>query len=436
MIEMSEYKSRRKKLQATIGKQGIVILPAAHEIIRNGDAHFPFCQNSDFFYMTGFGEPQAIAIIAPDHALGEFILFNRIRDKDREIWDGPRVGQEQACSIYGANKAYPIEEFAAQLPDLLLGRDIIHCPIGLYQWFDSIILNTVHELKTRVRAGVKVPLTITDITPTIHEMRLFKSPSEIATMKKAVDITAKAHIHAMQSCKVGMYEYELEASVLYEFYKHGSRFPAYTSIVGSGENSCILHYNANDKIIAANDLVLIDAGCELNHYAADITRTFPANGRFNKEQQAIYELVLASQEAALATIVPGARWDDMQQAIINVISQGLLDLGILQGSLTDIIASKAYYPFYMHRSGHWLGLDVHDVGLYKLNNDWRQLEPGMVFTVEPGIYISSMHKNIDARWHHIGVRIEDNVVVTKNGYQVLSDAIPKTVVDIEALMNK
>ncbi|MBV8803059.1 MAG: M24 family metallopeptidase, partial [Gammaproteobacteria bacterium] len=296
------------------------------------------------------------------------------------------------------------------------------------------LLNAINKIRGKIRSGIYSPISFTDITETIHEMRLIKSPAEIKLMRKAADISAGAHIRAMQTCKPGMNEYQLEAEITHEFQRNGARFLAYNSIVGSGGNSCILHYNNNNKIIENNSVVLIDAGCEYEYYASDITRTFPANGRFSPEQKAIYEIVLAAQLAGIKAVRPGASWPAAQTAIIKVITQGLLDLGILKGKLNTLIENEAYFPFYMHKSGHWLGMDVHDVGRYKVNGKWRILRPGMVLTVEPGIYISPDIAGVDKRWHHIGVRIEDDVLVTAKGNEILSHRVPKNVDAIEALM--
>jgi Xaa-Pro aminopeptidase len=434
MIKMTEYAKRRKALMQKIGPKGIVILNAAPEVLRNGDAVFAHRQQSDFYYLTGFNEPEAVMILAPKRKEGEYILFNRVRDRDHEIWDGPRAGQEGAQKIFLADQAFPIQELENKLPELLAGRDSVHFPMGLNKSFDDVVMTAVNKIRAKIRAGAQSPIAFMDVAPTIHEMRLFKSPAEIATMQKAATITADAHIRAMQACKPGMYEYELEAELLHTFVKNGARFCAYNSIIGAGKNTCILHYISNYQKINDGDLVLIDAGCEYQNYASDVTRTFPANGKFSGEQRAIYELVLASQLAAIKTIKPGASWMAAQQVIVKILTQGLIDLGILKGRLNDLIEKQAYFPFYMHKSGHWLGLDVHDVGRYMLNNKWRTLQPGMVLTVEPGIYISADIPGVHRRWHNIGVRIEDDVVVTNKGHDILSHAAPKTVADIEALM--
>ncbi len=434
MIKMAEYANRRKKLMRKIGHKGIVILPAAKEVYRNGDATYPYRQNSDFYYLTGFHEPDAVLVMVPEHKQGEFILFNRIRDREHEIWDGVRAGQEGAVNDYHADAAYPIAEFNNMLPELLAERDAIYYPLGTHPDFDKQLLQAINKVRGKVRNGMQPPLAFMDITLSLHEMRLFKSDAEIALMQKAVDITGLAHVRAMKKCQPGIYEYELEAELEYEFKRHGARFCAYSSIVGAGKNTCTLHYVDNDQMIADGDLVLIDAGAEYKNYAADITRTFPANGKFSAEQKDIYEIVLASQLAAIKTIKPGTAWEKAQDVIVKVITQGLLDLGILKGKLDMLLEKKAWLPFYMHKSGHWLGLDVHDVGRYQVDGKWRSLQTGMALTVEPGIYISADIPGVKDRWHNIGVRIEDDVLVTDKGCKVLSEKIPKTIADIETLM--
>jgi Xaa-Pro aminopeptidase len=433
-INMIEYQRRRKELMKSVGPAGIVIVPSGKEVLRNGDAVYSYRQHSDFYYLTGFPEPDAVLVLAPKRKEGEFILFNRVRDPENEIWDGPRAGLEGACTDFLADQAFPISELENILPGMLSDRETIHYPIGRTLSFDKVLMKCVNKIRAKIRNGLKSPTTFIDINPSLHEMRLLKSDAEIAMMQKAVDITASGHKRAMKACHPGMYEYELEAEIMYEFQRQGARFPAYGTIVGAGKNTCTLHYVSNNQKIADGDLVLIDAGAEYENYAADITRTFPANGRFTSEQRAIYEIVLEAECKAIAAVKPGASWDDPQRIIVKIITQGLLDLGILKGNVDELIEKNAYLPFYMHRSGHWLGLDVHDVGLYRTNNHWRKLEAGMALTVEPGIYISASHKNVHKRWHNIGVRIEDDVVVTKKGVLILSEQVPKTIADIETLM--
>lgn len=434
MIKMTEYAKRRKQLMQKIGPTGIVILASAPIATRNGDYDYPYRQQSDFYYLTGFEEPEAVIVLTPKRKDGEFILFNRPRDREREIWDGVRAGQDGACKTFGANQAFPIAELEKKLPELLEGREQIHYTLGHDKVFDEVILNAMNKIRGKIRNGLQSPLAFVDVTNTIHEMRLIKSPAEIAIMRKAAEISAQAHIRAMQFCKPGVNEYQIEAEIIHEFQRHGARYPAYTSIVGGGANSCTLHYVNNNQPIVNGDLVLIDAGAEYQYYASDITRTFPANGRFSAEQRAIYEIVLASQLAGIKVARPGAAWPAMQNAIVKVITQGLMDLGILKGRLDDLIEKQAYAPFYMHKSGHWLGLDVHDVGRYRVNGKWRTLQSGMVLTIEPGIYISADIPGVNKRWHNIGVRIEDDVLITKKGHDILSHHAPKNIADIEDLM--
>lgn len=435
MVAMSEYAKRRKALMQKIGPKDIVILPSARELIRNGDTTFAFRQHSDFSYLTGFNEPDSVLVLAPKRKQGEYVLFNPVRDPDQETWNGPRAGQEGARKTYLADQAFANTEFTKLLPELLAGREAIHYPLGAHPEFERQLMRAVNQLRRKARSGMQAPLKFIDISISLHEMRLFKSTAEIALMQKAVDITGKAHVRAMRACHPGMFEYELEAELMHEFIRHGARFSAYGSIVGAGKNGCILHYVTNNAKIKNGDLVLIDAGAEYQHYAADITRTFPANGRFSAEQREIYELVLEAQRQAIQKIKPGAVWNVAQITAVRVITQGLIDLGLLKGHCDTLIEKKAFLPFYMHGASHWLGLDVHDVGQYGFNKKHRPLEPGMVLTVEPGIYIAANIKGVHKRWHNIGVRIEDDVLVTKKGCDVLSKHIPKTVAEIEAIMN-
>lgn len=440
MLKKSEFARRRKALMQMIGPEGIVILLASSQSRRNADTDYAFRQNSDFYYLSGFEEPDAALVIAPKRKEGQFILFNKPKNREKEIWDGFLAGQEGAKKKYDADQAFPISELEKLLPSLLIGRKEIHCSLGNEKNADEVILNALNKIRGQIRSGLQSPMKLIDISETIHEMRLIKSPAEIELMRKAANISAKAHTRAIRFCKPGKHEYELEAELTHEFLRHGARFPAYNSIIGAGENACILHYIANNQKIKNGDLVLIDAGCEYHNYASDITRTFPASGRFTPEQKAIYELVLEAQLAGIKAVKPGASWTAPQTAIVKVITKGLVKLGILKGNVNKLIDEQAYLPMYMHRSGHWLGLDVHDVGRYKTNGKWRSFKPGMVLTVEPGIYISShddfVKKNVNKKWHDIGVRIEDDVLVTKKGNEILSKHVPKTVAEIEKLMHE
>jgi len=436
IIKPQEYAERRQRLFAQVGKGNIAIIASGTELLRNGDAHFAFRQNSDFYYLTGFNEPEAIAVFIPDRVQGQYILFNRPRDPDMEIWNGKRAGQAGAVEHYGADEAYPIHEFADKLIELLAESQRVFYPVGRQTKLDEQIMNAVNILRTRGRKGYSVPVEFINIEHLIHEMRLIKSSAELDVMRKAAAISGVAHKRAMSKCKPGMYEYELEAEMQYEFYKQGSRSPAYNFIVGTGENACILHYNENNAAIKDGDMILIDAGCEFENYASDITRTFPANGRFSPEQRAIYELVLQAQLAVIASIRPGLHWNELHELAARKITEGLVQIGLLQGNVNTLIASNAYQKFYMHLTGHWLGIDVHDAGAYKQAGHWRTLQPGMVFTVEPGVYISANTPGVDKKWWNIGVRIEDDVVVTETGCEVLTASTPKTIAEIEALVGK
>lgn len=432
MINQKEYKKRRNELMEKVGTHALVMVPSSHEVFRNGDAVYPFRQNSDFYYLTGFSEPDAVLVLLPNRKEGEYILFNRVRDQAKEIWDGPRAGQEIACKDYLADQSFPIQEFKEKLPELLAQKETVYYPFECHASFKKLIFQALHKIRSKIRSGVHAPISFVDTGFILHEMRLIKSDSEIIMMQRAVDISERAHINAMKACRPKQFEYELEAVLQYEFIKQGGTY-AYNPIIGAGKNSCILHYVNNNQEISDGDLVLIDAGAEFQCYASDITRTFPANGHFSGEQRAIYELVLGSQLKAIENIKPNVTWDAAQKIIVKVITQGLIDLGLLKGPLDSLIEQEAYLPFYMHQSGHWLGLDVHDAGPYKINNKWRPLQAGMTLTVEPGIYIPAK-QNVDARWHHIGVRIEDNVLVTQDACRVLSEKIPKNISDIENLV--
>lgn len=433
-ISTQEYAQRRQKILDKIGSTAIAIFPAAPEYYRTGDTHFPYRQNSDLYYLTGFSEPESIAVLVPGHDKGEFILFNRERDQLMEIWNGKRAGQEGACKDFAANQSYPIKDFAEKIIDLMADRQTVYYALGRQPEIDEQIINAVNKLRNKVRSGVNAPITITNSENLTNEMRLIKSPAEINLMRKAGQISVHGHKRAMGICKPGLFEYQLEAELLYEFFRNGCRSPAYTSIVGSGANSCILHYIENNATLQDGDLVLIDAGGEFENYNADITRTFPVNGKFTKEQREIYEIVLAAQLAGIEQVRPGNPWPQIQQTIIRIITEGLVNLGLLTGNVDQLIESKAYTAFYMHNSGHWLGLDTHDVGSYKIANEWRELATGMVLTVEPGIYIAANTPGVDKKWWDIGIRIEDDVLVTENGYEILTTGLPKTVAEIEALM--
>jgi Xaa-Pro aminopeptidase len=433
-ISSSEYARRRQDLMAYMEPNSIAIVPSAKEKIRSRDTHFSFRQDSDVHYLTGFDEPDVVVVLIPGREHGEFVVFCRERDKEREIWDGYRAGPEGACTLYGADDAFPIDDIDDILPGLLEGRKRVYYAMGRDAEFDTQVMTWVNRIRAKVRAGAAPPGEFLDLNHYLHDMRLFKSPDELRLMERSGEIAAQAHVRAMQFCRPGVYEYQLEAEILHEFAMHGARFPAYNTIVGGGANGCILHYIDNNQPLKDGDLVLIDAGCEYEYYASDITRTFPVNGKFSPEQKALYELVLDAQAAAIAAVKPGNHWNQPHEAAVRVLTEGLVRLGLLDGSVEQLIVTDAYREFYMHRTGHWLGMDVHDVGDYKVGGEWRVFEPGMVLTVEPGLYVAPDNKRVSKKWCGIGIRIEDDVVVTESGCAILTSGVPKTVAEIEALM--
>ncbi|ETO94491.1 Xaa-Pro aminopeptidase [Legionella oakridgensis] len=433
MITLKEYQARRQALAMKLPADSIAIIPAASELTRNGDAHYRFRQDSDFYYLTGFNEPDALLCIISGKS-GESILFNRPRDPVHEQWTGKRLGQEDACELLGVNAAYSISHVDRELPKLLADCQAVYYIMGRYPAWEHTIHRAWKEVKAQVRKGVKSPEAFCDLTLILSEMRLFKSEAEMVLLQTAAAISVAAHQRAMQRCQQAHHEYHLEAELLYEFTRQGCRSVAYDPIVAGGSNACILHYTENNKPLVEGELVLIDAGGEFENYAADITRTFPVNGRFSAEQRQIYELVLSAQKAGIARIRPGCLWHEVQESIVRMLTSGLVDLGLLRGHVDDLIANEAYKVFYMHNSGHWLGLDVHDSGSYKIEGKWRPLEPGMVLTVEPGLYIHEDIPNIDARWRGIGVRIEDDIRVSVDGCENLTGALAVEINDIEALV--
>ncbi len=433
MITQQEYQERRRRLAEQLPPESVAIIPAAQEVLRNGDAHYRFRQDSNFYYLTGFSEPNALLLII-NGAECKSVLFNNVRNPAEEQWTGKRLGQDGAVSQLKMDMAFPVSSITEELPNLLAGKNAVYYALGKNPVFEQQIMQVFLSLKGKVRRGIKCPNSLCDLEPILGEMRLFKSDNELDIMRRAAEISVAAHQRAMKACSTVNHEYQLEAELIHEFYRQGCRSVAYDPIVGSGENACILHYTENSMPLKKGDLVLIDAGGEYENYAADITRTFPVNGTFSPEQKSIYELVLKAQKAGIAAIKPGLPWNAVQQIMVRIITSGLCDLGILKGTVDELISKEAYRPFYMHNSGHWLGLDVHDCGNYKVNNEWRSLEPGMVLTVEPGIYISSGMEGVDPRWWGIGVRIEDDVAVTKTGHEVLTGALPVEVNDIEAMM--
>ncbi|GAB4201164.1 MAG: Xaa-Pro aminopeptidase [Wenzhouxiangellaceae bacterium] len=434
MISAEQFSERRAEFMRMIGADGVALIPGGQLQTRNNDVHFPFRQDSDFWYLTGFDEPDALLVLAPGRQQGSTVLFCRDRDPERERWDGVRVGVEQARERYGFDDTFPIEVLDDVAPGLLEGYDRILYNLGRSAFYDNKVINWIQRLHGGQRKSRHPPEELVSLTHSLHELRLFKSKQEIKAMQQAAKISAAAHQRLMQICRPGMNEAELGATLHYEFMRQQCQ-ASYLPIVGGGNNACILHYIDNNQPLRDGDLVLVDAGCEAHKYAADITRTFPVNGRFSAEQKALYEIVLEAQLAAIAEARPERSWIGMHDAATRVIAQGLLDLGLIKGSLEEVLEAKSYEPFFMHKTGHWLGLDVHDVGDYKVDDQWRQLEKDMVLTVEPGIYISADNHQVDERWRGIGIRIEDDVLVTRQQPKVLSSDAVKTVADIESLMN-
>ncbi|MBX2847692.1 MAG: aminopeptidase P N-terminal domain-containing protein [Acidiferrobacterales bacterium] len=432
MIEKM-FAKRRTELLNQIGENDIVIVPTSTVKSRNGDVEYQFRPDSDFYYLTGFEEPEAVAVVCPGRKQGKFVIFCRERDALREMWDGRRAGLEGAVEYYGADDAFPIEDIGEILPGMMEEREKVYTTVGRYPDFDALILSWLNKIKLDVRNGKHAPYELVDLNHILHEQRLIKRKDEVSIMRKAGKVSAAGHTRAMQVCKAGMYEYQVQAEMECEFRKAGSNYNAYPSIVAGGQNACILHYTENNHLLNDGDLLLIDAGAELDCYAADISRTFPVNGKFSPEQRQLYDIVLAAQSAAFEKCTVGHSWNEPHEAAVTVIAQGLIDEGLISGTLEQALETQSYTQFYMHRTGHWLGMDVHDVGDYQLEETWRELEPGMVFTVEPGIYVSPA-AGVDERWHNIGIRIEDNVLVKKEGIEILTSAAPKLADDIEALM--
>ena len=432
-MQLNEFSRRRKRLCQAMGKGAIAIIPTARPVMRNRDAEYLFRPDSDFYYLTGFAEPDAVAVLIPGRPQGEYILFCREKDPVAEVWHGRRVGLENACAEYGAADAFPFQDMDDILPGLMESCARVYYTMGADREFDQRVIGWVNGLRHKARAGVHPPGEFIALDPLLHDMRLFKSREEVKLMRTAAKVSAAAHVSAMRACKPGINEYEVEAELLAVFRRHGC-LNAYNPIVGGGDNSCILHYTENNQLLGDGELLLVDAGAEYQYYAADITRTYPVNGRFSDAQRAIYELVLAAQLAAIEQVRPGKHWNDPHLAAVKVLTRGLVKLGLLKGKPADLIKNEAYRRFYMHRTGHWLGMDVHDVGDYKVGDQWRVLEPGMVMTVEPGLYIPEGSKGVAKKWWRIGVRIEDDVLVTRHGCDVLTRDVPKHVGEIEAVM--
>ncbi len=429
------YSDHRNKLFQQLPENSIALISSGSEAIRNRDVEYPFRAQSDFQYLTGFVEPDSVLILVKK-SQNQSIVFLRSKDPEKEIWDGRRLGVESAPESLGVDASYAIDELDSQMPVLMEDcehfwvsfSDLAEWTMPIQQWLDS--------LKKQVRRGVDCPSHISDLDQVLHELRLFKSDAEIGFMKTAAQISVQGHLKAMQAVLSSEYEYQVQAQMEAEFKNEGSPRVAFNSIVASGENACILHYTENDALIDKQALLLIDAGAEYKGYAGDITTTIPASGRFTEVQALLYSLVLKAQKAAIAEVMPGQSYDQMHQASVEVLTSGLIELGLLKGTLEEQIETEAYKEFFMHGTGHWLGMDVHDVGQYKVDGEWRAFEEGMVVTVEPGLYVSSEHEEIDPKWHNIGIRIEDDVLVTQTGHEVLTTGLPRTVEAIEQWMAK
>jgi Xaa-Pro aminopeptidase len=434
MIPVKSFSERRRHLASQMQK-GVAIIPTAPEQVRNRDAYYPYRFDSYFYYLTGFGEPEAVLVIVTgvDEGASKHILFCRDKDLEREIWDGFRYGPEAAREAFDFDETYPIFKLDEMLPKLMAGQPAVYCALGHDTEWDMRVTGWINQIRQQARSGVTAPAGIYDIRLLLDEMRLFKSAEELQVMRRAAEISSGAHRRAMRKTRPGMSEYEVEAELLHEFRRHGAQAPAYTSIVAGGANACVLHYVENNARLNDGDLLLIDAGCELDGYAADITRTFPVNGKFSPVQRDLYQLVLAAQAAAINAVRPDHAWDAPHEAALRVLAQGFIDFGLCHGSVDTVLQSEDYKRFYMHRTGHWLGLDVHDAGEYKRDGEWRLLEPGMTLTVEPGCYVRPAD-NVPGHFWNIGVRIEDDILVTETGCEVLTSAAPKTVAEIEELM--
>ncbi|MDD2724616.1 MAG: Xaa-Pro aminopeptidase [Methylovulum sp.] len=435
-MKANEFKKRRQQLLQSVGVGNIALISSAGMHTRNRDVDYPFRQDSDFYYLTGFNEPDALAVFVPGREEGGYILFCREFDETKALWEGAHAGLEGAAKHYAADEAFSINEVDEKLPELLAGKRKVFYPLGHDAELDASVLDWLKQLREKARSGATAPHELSAIEQILHEMRLFKSAAELKLMRLAADVSAQGHIKAMQACRAGRYEYQIEAELVYHFMQAGLRAVAYPSIVAGGKNACTLHYTGNTDILKDGDLLLIDAGAECDHYAADITRTFPVSGTFSDAQRQLYQLVLDAQTAAIAQVKPGADWIQPHEAAVEVLTRGLVKLGLLKGRVKKLIKDEKYKAFYMHRTGHWLGMDVHDVGDYKINDEWRVLEPGMVLTVEPGLYIPADCKKVDAKWRGIGIRIEDDVLVTEDGNEVLTRSVPKTIAEIEALMQQ
>ena len=425
------FSERRDLLAGKVLEDSAIIVSAASVKSRISDTEYSYRQDSNFYYLSGYEEPESLILIRPNQDKERFIIFCRDRDPLREQWDGFRTGQEGVIQDYGADAAYSINSIDEIMPKLLEGAKNIYFSMSAPCGVDAKISSWVEDIRKNTRSGAEPPQNLLSLDSILHEMRLIKESDEMDLMKQAANITTEAHIRAMQSVRPGMYEYQLEAEYLYAFNKNGARSPAYNSIVGGGNNSCILHYVENNAELQDGDLVLVDAGCEYQYYASDVTRTFPVNGKFSPEQREIYSIVLEAHKQSMEQAKPGNKWNLMHDKSVEVIVEGLLSIGLLQGSRDEIIDKGEYSKFYMHRIGHWLGMDVHDVGSYKQDGDWRPLEEGMVMTVEPGIYILDSMEGVDDKWKGIGVRIEDDIAITDSGFEILTPDVPRTIEEVE-----
>ena len=425
---LSLYATRRNRLAALMG-EGVAVIATAPEKLRNRDSHYPYRFDSYFYYLTGFIEPEAALVLVG----GKSLLFCRKRDAEREVWDGFRYGPEAARERFGFEEAHPIGELDELMPTLLENQPVLYYPVGAEAEWDTRVMRWLNAVRARARTGVAAPERLHNVYALLDDMRLIKDAHELGVMRRAGRVAAAAHRRAMQAARPGRMEYEIEAELLHEFRRNGAQFPAYSPIVAAGAHACVLHYIANDARMSDGELLLIDAGCEVDGYASDITRTFPVNGRFSGPQRAVYELVLAAQRAAIDKVRAGNGWNEPHDAAVRVLAQGMLDLKLLSGSLDEVLEKETYKRFYMHRTGHWLGLDVHDAGEYKRSGNWRTLAAGMALTVEPGLYIRAAD-DVPEPLRGIGVRIEDDVVVAETGCEVITAEAPKLAEDIEALM--
>jgi Xaa-Pro aminopeptidase len=432
MFDANLYRQRRLRLLLQM-QRGIAVIPTAEEVERNGDTHYAYRHESNFYYLTGFTEPDAVLVLVAADGESCSLLFCRDKDPEREIWDGYRLGPEAAVERLGLDGAHSIDILDEQLEILMGNQPVLFYPLGANPAWDERLLELRRRVQAKIRSGIQAPERLHDIRNTLHDMRLRKDAHEQDILRRAGEISAQAHNRAMRAVRPGMFEYEIEAELLHEFCRHGARHPAYPSIVAGGTNACVLHYVDNHARLRDNELLLIDAGCEIEGYAADITRTFPVNGRFSGAQKDVYEVVLAAQLAAIEHARSGCTWDEPHEAALRVLAQGFIDLKLCHGTIDGVLESGSYKRFYMHRTGHWLGMDVHDVGDYKVNDRWRPFEPGMTLTVEPGCYIRPADDVPLALWN-IGIRIEDDVLITPQGNEVLTAGTPKTISDIEELM--